>query len=316
MLYINNELLVLKDNPKIKKMFDEFRTLYQDNFNKDSNTLAKPIVVKYLDELTKPDPRNRGKFIRPKSIGLNLVARTTLEDLEVEVRYSRTAGVRQANNELKFMENSVDVRDGRLNITNHELAFFFHAFSQQNADNPKNQGGKNVFFRIENIEAERRKMVVQKAMEATFMARLWNEPADGGLGDKRLKAVAKDMMIPNVDARSTDELREVIDATIKARPELKSVFLQITDPKNATPEEKTERMQIVANAIENGKITQDMINRSFFLVGPDGVPEKKPLLTYEKKSRNPRVDLFLYLEAERPELLDQIKETMGLLTEV
>lgn len=313
MLYINNELFKRttkedKDSHEkfcreFDKHLDQYGRIRQDN----------PIILKYASYLVKPDMDNPGKLVMPKSMKLNFVVNSFYNGQMAEVRYSRTAGIPQRDGSLKFTDNGTQVVGGRLAITDNDLAYFIWRFSSQIVTKVENSSNPLAFFEVENPEGERRAIARKKNMESTITARLWNEMEDGGLSDEAIKTVAKNFMIPNVDAMDDiNELKLMLEKLIKLNPANADIFLTLTDKKNAPKEEIAERRSIIANAIENGIISQDSIRKSFFMIGPDGKPEGKPIFTYQKGEKDPKGALFIYLEGKNPEMLDELKNLLSL----
>jgi hypothetical protein len=313
MLYINNELFkrtTKEDKDSYEKFcrefdkhLDQYGRIRQDN----------PIILKYASHLVKPDMDNPGKLVMPKSMKLNFVVNSFYNGQMAEVRYSRTAGIPQRDGSLKFTDNGTQVVGGRLAITDNDLAYFIWRFSSQIVTKVENSSNPLAFFEVENPEGERRAIARKKNMESTITARLWNEMEDGGLSDEAIKTVAKNFMIPNVDAiDDINELKLMLEKLIKLNPTNADIFLTLTDKKNAPKEEIAERRSIIANAIENGIISQDSIRKSFFMMGPDGKPEGKPIFTYQKGEKDPKGALFIYLEGKNPEMLDELKNLLSL----
>jgi hypothetical protein len=313
MLYINNELFkrtTKEDKDSYEKFcrefdkhLDQYGRIRQDN----------PIILKYASHLVKPDMDNPGKLVMPKSMKLNFVVNSFYNGQMAEVRYSRTAGIPQRDGSLKFTDNGTQVVGGRLAITDNDLAYFIWRFSSQIVTKVENLSNPLAFFEVENPEGERRAIARKKNMESTITARLWNEMEDGGLSDEAIKTVAKNFMIPNVDAMDDiNELKLMLEKLIKLNPANADIFLTLTDKKNAPKEEIAERRSIIANAIENGIISQDSIRKSFFMMGPDGKPEGKPIFTYQKGEKDPKGALFIYLEGKNPEMLDELKNLLSL----
>jgi|LauGreDrversion4_2_1035121.scaffolds.fasta_scaffold47741_2 hypothetical protein len=313
MLYINNELFkrtTKEDKDSYEKFcrefdkhLDQYGRIRQDN----------PIILKYASHLVKPDMDNPGKLVMPKSMKLNFVVNSFYNGQMAEVRYSRTAGIPQRDGSLKFTDNGTQVVGGRLAITDNDLAYFIWRFSSQIVTKVENSSNPLAFFEVENPEGERRAIARKKNMESTITARLWNEMEDGGLSDEAIKTVAKNFMIPNVDAMDDiNELKLMLEKLIKLNPANADIFLTLTDKKNAPKEEIAERRSIIANAIENGIISQDSIRKSFFMMGPDGKPEGKPIFTYQKGEKDPKGALFIYLEGKNPEMLDELKNLLSL----
>jgi len=313
MLYINNELFkrtTKEDKDSYEKFcrefdkhLDQYGRIRQDN----------PIILKYASHLVKPDMDNPGKLVMPKSMKLNFVVNSFYNGQMAEVRYSRTAGIPQRDGSLKFTDNGTQVVGGRLAITDNDLAYFIWRFSSQIVTKVENSSNPLAFFEVENPEGERRAIARKKNMESTITARLWNEMEDGGLSDEAIKTVAKNFMIPNVDAMDDiNELKLMLEKLIKFNPANADIFLTLTDKKNAPKEEIAERRSIIANAIENGIISQDSIRKSFFMMGPDGKPEGKPIFTYQKGEKDPKGALFIYLEGKNPEMLDELKNLLSL----
>jgi hypothetical protein len=313
MLYINNELFkrtTKEDKDSYEKFcrefdkhLDQYGRIRQDN----------PIILKYASYLVKPDMDNPGKLVMPKSMKLNFVVNSFYNGQMAEVRYSRTAGIPQRDGSLKFTDNGTQVVGGRLAITDNDLAYFIWRFSSQIVTKVENSSNPLAFFEVENPEGERRAIARKKNMESTITARLWNEMEDGGLSDEAIKTVAKNFMIPNVDAMDDiNELKLMLEKLIKLNPANADIFLTLTDKKNAPKEEIAERRSIIANAIENGIISQDSIRKSFFMMGPDGKPEGKPIFTYQKGEKDPKGALFIYLEGKNPEMLDELKNLLSL----
>jgi hypothetical protein len=313
MLYINNELFkrtTKEDKDSYEKFcrefdkhLDQYGRIRQDN----------PIILKYASHLVKPDMDNPGKLVMPKSMKLNFVVNSFYNGQMAEVRYSRTAGIPQRDGSLKFTDNGTQVVGGRLAITDNDLAYFIWRFSSQIVTKVENSSNPLAFFEVENPEGERRAIARKKNMESTITARLWNEMEDGGLSDEAIKTVAKNFMIPNVDAiDDINELKLMLEKLIKFNPANADIFLTLTDKKNAPKEEIAERRSIIANAIENGIISQDSIRKSFFMIGPDGKPEGKPIFTYQKGEKDPKGALFIYLEGKNPEMLDELKNLLSL----
>jgi len=313
MLYINNELFkrtTKEDKDSYEKFcrefdkhLDQYGRIRQDN----------PIILKYASYLVKPDMDNPGKLVMPKSMKLNFVVNSFYNGQMAEVRYSRTAGIPQRDGSLKFTDNGTQVVGGRLAITDNDLAYFIWRFSSQIVTKVENSSNPLAFFEVENPEGERRAIARKKNMESTITARLWNEMEDGGLSDEAIKTVAKNFMIPNVDAMDDiNELKLMLEKLIKLNPANADIFLTLTDKKNAPKEEIAERRSIIANAIENGIISQDSIRKSFFMIGPDGKPEGKPIFTYQKGEKDPKGALFIYLEGKNPEMLDELKNLLSL----
>jgi hypothetical protein len=313
MLYINNELFkrTTKEDRdsyekfcrEFEKNLDQYGRIRQDN----------PIILKYASHLIRPDLDNPGKLTMPKSMKLNFVVNTFYNGQMAEVRYSRAAGIPQRDGSLKFTDNGTQVVGGRMPIVDNDLAYFIWRFSSQIITKTDNAGNPLAFFEIENPEGERRAIARKKSMESTITARLWNEMEDGGLSDEAIKTVAKTFMIPNVDAmEDINELKLMLEKLIKLNPTNADIFLTLTDKKNAPKEEIAERRSIIANAIENGIISQDSIRKSFFMMGPDGKPEGKPIFTYQKGEKDPKGALFIYLEGKNPEMLDELKNLLSL----
>lgn len=313
MLYINNELFkrTTKEDRdsyekfcrEFEKNLDQYGRIRQDN----------PIILKYASHLVKPDMDNPGKLVMPKSMKLNFVVNSFYNGQMAEIRYSKSAGLPQRDGGLKFNDNGTQVVGGRLPITDNDLAYFVWRFSNQIVTKVENMNNPLAFFEIENPEGERRAIARKKSMESTITARLWNEMEDGGLSDESIKTVAKSFMIPNVDAmEDINELKLMLEKLIKFNAENADIFLTLTDKKNAPKEEIAERRSIIANAIENGIISQDSIRKSFFMMGPDGKPEGKPIFTYQKGEKDPKGALFIYLEGKNPEMLDELKNLLSL----
>jgi hypothetical protein len=318
MIYINNELLNYNkpEHKQYRKAFDAFRRKFSENFV--DGRMVKPLLVKYKEDLVKPDPRNKGLLLQPKSMGLQFRSRIYNEDgQEVEIRYSRTPGIMDHKlGILTFKENFTEVVDGRLSITDPDLALYFSEYSRQNADNPKNQGELSAWFRIDDPVAERKIVAQAKAREALFMSRLWNEPEHGGLGDSRLRVIGAELMIKDSDTVDVNELRENIDRLIKFRPALKDEFLDRTDATDITPEEEHARMVLVAKAIEMKLFSVNTITRTYHKHDPETKKQiKKPIFNYGKNEKNHRLAFYVYLETEEPETIDALKQSMALLTE-
>jgi hypothetical protein len=313
MLYINNELFkrtTKEDKDSYEKFCREFDK-HLDQYGRIRQD--KPIILKYASHLIKPDMDNPGKILMPKSMKLNFVVNSFYNGQMAEVRYSRTAGIPQRDGSLKFTDNGTQVVGGRLAITDNDLAYFIWRFSSQIVTKVENSSNPLAFFEVENPEGERRAIARKKNMESTITARLWNEMEDGGLSDEAIKTVAKNFMIPNVDAMDDiNELKLMLEKLIKLNPSNADIFLTLTDKKNAPKEEIAERRSIIANAIENGIISQDSIRKSFFMMGPDGKPEGKPIFTYQKGEKDPKGALFIYLEGKNPEMLDELKNLLSL----
>lgn len=319
MIYINNELLNYA-NPEHKEYqarFKKFRETYAANFN-EAGKMIVPLQIKYRDDLIKPDPHNRGMKIMPKSMGLSFTARLyNKSGQHIEVKYSATPIIPDSKTgALIWRESFAEVENGRLSITDIDLAFFFDQFSEQNANNPNNQGKPNTWFVVNDPAAERAKMAKAKAEQALYESRLWNEPANGGLGEARLRIIGTELMVLNADTMEINELRETIDIIVGMNPSLKAEFLERTDAVDISPEEEHERMKLVAKAIEQKLFSINTINRTFHRHDPETKKQiKKPIFTYAKTEKNPRLAFYYFLEAEEPETIENLKKSMVLLTE-
>lgn len=313
MLYINNELFK-RTNKEDRDSYEKFCREFEKNLDQYGRIRQdNPIILKYASHLVKPDMDNPGKLVMPKSMKLNFVVNSFYNGQMAEIRYSRSAGIPQRDGSLKFTDNGTQVVGGRLAITDNDLAYFVWRFSSQIVTKLENSNNPLAFFEIENPEGERRAIARKKNMESTITARLWNEMEDGGLSDEMIKTVAKNFMIPNVDAiEDINELKLMLEKLIKFNASNADIFLSLTDKKNAPKEEIAERRSIIANAIENGIISQDSIRKSFFMMGPDGKPEGKPIFVYQKGEKDPKGALFIYLEGKNPEMLDELKNLLSL----
>lgn len=320
MIYINNELLSLTD-PKHKEyqdMFLEFKTTYAQNFSKEGK-MVKPLSIRYRDDLVKPDTRNRGLKIQPKSMGLSFTSRMyNKSGQHIEVKYSATPAIPDPKTgALVFRESFAEVRDGRLSISDSDLAFYFEKFSSQNASNPMNQGKPNTWFVVDDPIAERAKAAKVKQRQALYESKLWNEPEHGGLGEKKLRIIGTELMILNADSLEVNELRESIDRIMNLSPQLVDEFLSRVEGNDVSAEEEHERMMLVAKAIEKKLFSINTINRTFHRHDPETKKQiKKPIFTYPRTEKNPRLAFYYFLEAEEPETISTLKESMALLTEV
>lgn len=319
MIYINNELLNYNkpEHKQYKSAFDNFRKKFSANFD-TMGRMVKPLLIKYREDLISPDKHNKGMAIMPKSMGFDFRSRIYNPDgQEVEVRYSRTPGIMDHKNSvLIFKENFTEVVDGRLSINDPDLALFFTEYSNQNSDNPKNQGKISAWFRIDDPVAERKIVAERNARQALFMSRLWNEPEHGGLGETRLRVIGAELMIKDSDTIDVNELRENIDRLIKFRPALKDEFLDRTDATNITPEEEHARMILVSKAIEMKLFSVNTISRSYHRHDPETKKQiKEAIFKYGKNEKNHKLAFYVYLETEEPETIDALKQSMALLTE-
>ena len=314
MIYINNELFK-RTTREDKESYEKFCREFDKHLDQYGRIKAdNPIVLKYAPHLIKPDPDNIGKVMMPKSMKLNFVVNTFYNGQMAEARYSRSAGIPQRDGGMKFTENGTQVVGGRLAITDNDLAYFIWRFSNQVYTKMENASNPLAFFEIENPEGERRAIARKKSMESTINARLWNEVEDGGLSDAAIRTVAKNFMIPNVDnIEDINELKLMLEKLVKLQPGNADIFLTLSDKNNGMSREAiAERRSIIANAVENGIISQDMIRKAFFMMGPDGKPEGKPIFTYQKGEKDPKGALYVYLEDKNPSMLDDLKNLLSL----
>jgi hypothetical protein len=314
MLYINNELFK-RTTKEDRESYERFCKEFEKNLDELGRIKqTNPIILKYASHLVKPDMDNPGKLIMPKSMKLNFVVNSYYNGQMAEIRYSRTAGIPQRDGSLKFTDNGTQVVGGRLAITDNDLAYFIWRFSNQIISKSENMNNPLAFFEIENPEGERRAIARKKSMESTINARLWNEMEDGGLSDAVIRSTAKNFMIPNVDAiDDINEIKLMLEKLVKFNPSNADMFLTLTDKNSGmSKSEISERRSIIANAIENGIISQDSIRRGFFMIGPDGKPEGKPIFSFQKGEKDPKGALFVYLEDKNPEMLDDLKNLLSM----
>lgn len=323
MLYINNELVAKKD----EKLFSAFRTEFAANMNGFAIKANNPIVLKYKPEMIKPDVDNPGKLLMPVSAPLKLVSFVNINGNMAEVRYSTTAPkINKETKTAEFPVNTMTVERGRLTIYDIDLAFYMWAYSTQNAE--KHPDNKDAYFIIENAEGERAAIARAKRNESTALARIWNETEDGGLSEKRLRLVGKDMMIAGAGDMDINQLRQVLDHMMKVDKGTgvnRDLFLSLSDPHKSAEDAKMnenyiERKAIVTEAIIKELISHNTNKMQFFLNGIDGVPGEL-LFDYTsfKKSgdkTNRQELLYLHLEENRPELLDELKAKLSKLAEM
>lgn len=330
MLYINNELVAKKD----EKLFSTFKTEFAAHMDGFKIRANNPIVLKYKPEMIKPDPDNKGKLLMPVSVHLKLVSFVNINGNMAEVRYSTTAPrVDKDTKTAVFPVNTLTVERGRLTIYDIDLAFYVWAYSTQNYE--KYPANTDAYFIIENAEGERAALARAKRNEATASARIWNEPADGGLSDSRLRLVGKDMMIPGAGDMDITQLRQTLDNMMKMDKGTsvnRDLFLSLSDPHKSVEEAKmnenyVERKAIVTEAIINELISHNTSKMQFFLNDTEGVPLKNdegiavPLFDYASYKKagdktNRQELLYLHLEENNPDLLDELKAKLDKISKL
>jgi hypothetical protein len=306
MIYINNELFK-RTKTEDKESLKRFQSLFAKHLD-ETGRIIKPIVLKYAPHYIQKDIDNPGKLAMPRSLKLSFVTNTFYDGQMAEVRYSKSAGIPQQNGAgMKFLDNGTQVVAGSLSINDVDLAYYLWRFSSQIHTKPEYKDNPSAFFEIENLEGERREAVIRKAITSTANARLWNTLADGGVSDATIRLVAKNFMVPNVDAMDIDEIKLIIDKMIQMNPANMDIFLRLTDKNSAPKEVVSERRGVIADAIEGNIICQDSMKKSFFMIGADGNPEGKPIFTYKQGEKDPKGALYVYLEGSNPEFLEDLK---------
>jgi len=306
MIYINNELFK-RTKTEDKESLKKFQSLFAKHLD-ETGRIIKPIILKYAAHFIQKDNDNPGRLLMPRSMKLSFVTSTYYDGQMAEVRYSRSAGIPQQNGGgMKFLDNGTQVVGGQLAVNDIDLAYYLWRFSDQIHTKPEYKDNASAFFEIENLEGERRDAVIRKAITSTANARLWNELADGGVSEATIRLVAKNFMIPNVDDLDADEVKLIIDRMIQLNPANMDIFLRLTDKNSAPKEVISERRGIIADAIEGNIICQDSMKKGFFMIGPDGKPEGKPIFTYKQGERDPKGALYVYLEGSNPEFLEDLK---------
>lgn len=305
MIYINNELFK-RTKTEDKESLKKFQSLFAKHLDA-TGRIIKPIILKYAPHFIKKDMDNPGRLLMPRSMKLSFVTNTYYDGQMAEVRYSRSAGIPQQNGGMKFLDNGTQVVGGQLAVNDVDLAYYLWRFSDQIYTKPEYKDSPSAFFEIENLEGERREAVIKKAIASTANARLWNSLADGGVSDATIRLVAKNFMIPNVDELDIDEVKLLIDKMIQYNPQNMDIFLRLTDKNSAPKEVISERRGVIADAIENNIICQDSMKKGFFMIGPDGKPEGKPIFTYKQGEKDPKGALYVYLEGSNPEFLEDLK---------
>ena len=306
MIYINNELFK-RTKTEDKESLKKFQSLFAKHLD-ETGRIIKPIVLKYAPQFIQRDKDNPGKLMMPRSMKLSFVTSTYYDGQMAEVRYSRSAGIPQQNGAgMKFLDNGTQVVGGQLAVNDIDLAYYLWRFSDQIYTKPEYRDSPSAFFEIENVEAERRELAIKKAITSTANARLWNSLEDGGVTDATIRLVAKNFMIPNVDELDIDEIKLIIDKMIQINRSKMDAFLRLTDKNSAPKEVISERRGVIADAIEGNIICQDSMKKGFFMIGPDGKPEGKPIFTYKQGERDPKGALYVYLEGSNPEFLEDLK---------
>ena len=311
MIYINNELLEIKKQSRetLMEYNEAFMNEFSANMDK-TGRIFKPIILKYAPFKITADADNPGKELKPRSLKLNFMTRTVHNGQTSEVRYSPSAPVKDKDGHLNFRENGTQVVDGQMAIYDIDLLYFLWKYSDQNWGKEENKSNPLAYFVIENLESERAAIARLKSQKSTLNARLWNEVEDGGLSDNAIRVVAKDFMIPNVDAiEDINELKFLLEQLTTSHENLQ-LFLTKTDKGKLPKEEQANRRSIIATAVQEGIISQDLIKSSFFLVNMNGEVDTKPMFTYKKGEKDPKGAFYVYLEATQPELIAQLKERL------
>lgn len=325
MLYFNNELIKEKKGD-LEKKFQKFLSLYAANF--DANKRVRndnPFILKYKASMIKDDPDNKGKKLMPASVPLKLVTFVNIDGNMVEVRYSSVAP--QTSKEgPKFPANVIQVERGYMAIYDIDLAFYMWAFSTQNFENHPDKS--DAYFIIENPEAERASIALAKRNEATALARIWNEEQDGGLSERRLRTVAKDMMINNADSMDINLLKQIIEDSIRREKGTNSnrdLFLSLSDPHKSIEQAKqaedyADKKAIITESIAKELISHNTVGNKFFLNDVNFKPEELLFDYSEYKKSGDKTNrqelLFIHIAENRPELLDELKAKLDAIKEL
>jgi len=299
MIYINDKL-VDKKEPKLWKEFQSEFSGHLDTLTKSK--IVKPITIKYIPSLiTKdPNPENKGKTQKPRSLSINHVSQIQIEDSMVDVRYTKTAPKKNAAGLPEYSGiQSTDVYT-QLGVTDIDFAFFFWAYSLQN-----NRLNPDAKMMIENKEQEARDIATVKRNAATIQARLWNTIEDGGCTDELLASFAETRKhIYNVGTLDENQLRMAIeqDLELDRTQRSKLEFLEFTEPKKVTATEFVEKTDVVAEALEYDVITQLSAKQTFNWKTEEG-ETGEPIWSWEgtDKKDKPAYKFSLFLD-ENPDI--------------
>lgn len=299
MIYINDEL----QKSKPEKLFREFQAEFGNFLDVHKRErLIKPVTIKYIPSMIKADPKNKGKFIQPRSIDIRHVSQIQIGDTMADVRYTKTAPLKDPQGVLKYKEISTSVV-GRIATTDIDFLFFFWAYSNQNVANEP-----NAKLLIENKEREIELEAIAKRNEAKIQSMLWNEEKFGGIAIGKLVDYARTVnTISNPDEMSADAVRNAISRSFTIDRMGKSKFLDFMYVESKTYEEVKPMLDAVAKAIEANVISQVNAKQTFYFNDSEGKPDK--LIWCWKDSvgtEKPPVKLYQWLEKFEPATLEKL----------
>jgi hypothetical protein len=236
--------------------------------------------------------------MKPRSLNIRHIAQMQIGDTISEIRYSKTAPIKEPHGVLKFRENSTDVMT-RISTTDIDFAFFFWAYSKQNIKN-----NPQAKLMIENLKYEAERIANAKRNEAAIMAKLWNSESEGGVSINVLIEYAKTCpTIVGVEEMSDDEIRNAIEFDFSVNKMGKANFFQFTHDKKVSKKEVEEIGNIIGDAIKTGVIIQKSPTQSF-VWGESGedIWSWKGTVGIDK----PSVKLYKWLQSNEPETLEKI----------
>lgn len=300
MIYINDELQKVKPKEDFEKFKREFASFLDD---RTGERLVKPVIIKYIPSIVRPDPKNKGKFIAPRSLDIRHVSQIQVGDSMADVRYTKTAPKRTKDGALEFKEVSTSVV-GRLGTTDIDFLFFFWKYSNQNVKNDP----ENAKLIIENKQREIEIEASVKRNSARIQGMIWNEERFGGVNIAKLVEYARTTKtITGIDEMSDDELRNAIERDFLLDKTAKSKFLDFMYEDKLSFQEAKPKLDIVGRALEANVIAQVNAKQVFCYVDDNGKPAEE---IWSWKGSNgfekPPVKFYNWLEKFEPDTLEKI----------